>query len=90
MNWAAGFGSGFGLGLLYFGDIERSVRALSTGQRSILRLGLGRVPRLSLAALVFYALLMTGGAVLLLAGLIGLWSARWSLIRELGRSSDGR
>jgi hypothetical protein len=90
MNWAVGFGSGFGLGLLYFGSLWRSVRALPTGGRQLLRLGVGRVMRLALAALVFYALLKAGGTAPLLAGLIGLWSARWYLVRELGRSTDGR
>jgi F1F0 ATPase subunit 2 len=90
MNWAAAAGTGFGLGLAYFGGLWLGVRGLRRGSRSAVRLALGRVARLTLAGVVFYALLNDGGPVALLAGLAGLLAARCYVIRAIGGIPNGR
>ena len=90
MNWFAAAGTGFGLGLAYFGGLWLGVGGLRSGSRSAARFALGRMARLALAAVVFYALLKAGGATAALAGLAGLLAARWHLVRVIGRQSDGR
>jgi F1F0 ATPase subunit 2 len=88
MNWAAAAGTGFGLGLAYFGVLWLSVRRLGTGGAA--GFAAGRLARLALAAVVFYALLKGGGAQAVLAGLVGLIAARGYLVRRIGGSADGR
>jgi F1F0 ATPase subunit 2 len=90
MNWAAAAGTGFGLGLAYFGGLWLGVRGLRPGPRSAARLALGRATRLALAGVVFYALLNDGGPVAVLAGLAGLLAARRSVIRAIGGTANGR
>jgi hypothetical protein len=90
MNWAAAAGTGFGLGLAYFGGLWLGVGGLRPGPRSAARFALGRTVRLALAAVVFYALLNAGGIVAVLAGLAGLLASRWCLIRAIRGQSDGR
>ena len=88
MMWIAAVGAGAGLGLAYFGGLWLDVRRLGRGGAA--RFAAGRVARLALAAVTFYALLTTGGVVAVLAGLAGLLGARWYLIRAIGGTADGR
>ena len=88
MNWAAAAATGFGLGLVYFGGLWLAVRGLDRGNAA--RFAAGRLARLALAAVVFYALLKTGGTTAAFAGLVGLLLARWYLVRRIGRTADGR
>jgi hypothetical protein len=88
MNWAAAAGTGFGLGLAHFGGLWLHVRRLRGAGPA--RLAVGRVARLTLAAITFYALLKTGGVVAVTAGLAGLLLARWYLVRVIGRTAGGR
>lgn len=90
MNWAASAGTGFGLGLVYFGGLWLGLRGLRAGTRLGAGFALGRAGRLALAAVTFYALLRTGGTGAVLVGLGGLLAARWYLLRILGREPGGR
>ena len=87
MNWAAALASGFGLGLLYFGDIWRTVRRLQ--ESSPTGVLLGRLARLGLTGVVFYGLLSTGGITALLAGLAGVMLARCYLVRIIRSQESG-
>jgi F1F0 ATPase subunit 2 len=89
MNWAEATGSGFGLGLIYFGGLWLNVRRLPFNSPTAAHFAIGRIIRLGLAVVVFYALLKTGGIAAILSGLVGLLAARWYLIREIGRTADG-
>lgn len=88
MNWAAAAGTGFGLGLAYFGGLWVAVRRLDRGNAG--RFAAGRAARFALTAVTFYALLKTGGTGAVLAGSVGWLAARWYLVRKLGGSADGR
>jgi hypothetical protein len=88
MNWAAAAGTGFGLGLAYFGGLWLSVRGLRPG--STARPTAGRTARLALAAVTFYALVRSGGVTAAASGLVGLSLARWHLARSIGGTTDGR
>jgi F1F0 ATPase subunit 2 len=90
MNWAVAASTGFGLGLAYFGGLWLSVRALRSGSHSPTQFLVGRLGRLALATVTFYALLRTGGFGAVAVGLVGLLAARWSLVRTIGGNSDGR
>jgi F1F0 ATPase subunit 2 len=90
MNWAVAGSTGFGLGLAYFGGLWLSVRALRSDSRSSTRFLVGRLGRLVLAAVTFYALLRTGGTQAVIVGLVGVLAARWYLVRAIGRTADGR
>jgi hypothetical protein len=87
MIWTAAEGTGFGLGLAYFGGLWFDVRRLQRGGAG--RLMLSRFARLALAAVTFYALVITGGSLAVGAGLGGMLAARWYLLRTLGEA-DGR
>lgn len=89
MNWVAAAGTGFGLGLAYFGGLWVSVRGLER-RRSLRGLARARLLRLALAGVTFYALLKAGGLGAVAAGLVGLVGARWHLARTLGGAPDGR
>lgn len=86
MNWAAAAGTGFGLGLAYFGGLWLGVRRLPRGGAA--RFAAGWAARLALAAVTFFALLKTGGPAAVVAGLVGLLLARWYLVRTIGRTAD--
>ncbi len=88
MNWAVAATTGFALGLAYFGGLWLAVRRLGTGNAA--GFAAGRLARLGLAAVVFYALLKTGGPRAMAAGLVGLLAARWYLVRRIGGNADGR
>jgi hypothetical protein len=88
MNWVVAAGTGFGLGLAYFGGLWLSVRDLRPGRWG--RLAAGRTARLGLAAATFYGLLKSGGFIAVAAGLGGMSLARWHLVRSIGGSADGR
>ena len=88
MTWAAAAGTGFGLGLAYFGGLWLAVRGLRPG--GPVRLAAGRTARLALAAITFYALLKSGGVAAAAFGLAGLSAARWHLARSIGGSANGR
>jgi len=89
MTWLAATTTGFGLGLISFGVLWLTVRhLLQSAQWRVLLIASG-VARLSLVGLTFYALSREGPEKLL-AGLAGLWLARWCLIRRLGGWRHGR
>jgi hypothetical protein len=88
MNWAAAAGTGFGLGLAYFGGLWLAVRGLGRGNAA--RFAAGRAARLALTGVTFYALLKTGGTGAVVAGLAGLLAARWCIVRTVGGRADGR
>lgn len=90
MNWAGAMGSGFGLGLIYFGGLWLNVRRFRFNSGTSPRFLIVPLMRFGLAGVVFYALLKTGGIAAVLSGLIGLLSARWCLIRQVGGTADGR
>lgn len=90
MNWITAAGTGFGLGLVYFGGLWVSVRALRFGSLSLARFTLGRLMRFAVVAVTFYALLHAGGLTAVGAGMGGVLAARWCLIRLIGRTADGR
>jgi F1F0 ATPase subunit 2 len=89
MSWAAAMGSGFGLGLIYFGGLWLNVRRMPFNSSTATHFAIGRITRLGLTVVVFYALLKTGGISAILSGLVGLLAARWCLIRKIGRMADG-
>jgi F1F0 ATPase subunit 2 len=80
MTWIAALTTGAGLGLVFFGGLWLTVRQLVQAPRRGL-LGASRLARLALVGLGFYGLSREGPAMLL-AGLVGLWLARWCLIRS--------
>jgi hypothetical protein len=90
MNWVTAAGTGFGLGLAYFGGLWLSIRAIRSGAPSPIRLTVGRLARFALAGITFYALLQTGGISAVVAGLVGLLAARWQLFCALGGEGDGQ
>jgi hypothetical protein len=87
MTWFAAITTGFGLGLASFGALWLSVRQLVRQRRRML-VSAGGVVRLLLLGLALYALDREGPDKLL-AGLAGLWLARWSLTRGLGGTRHG-
>ena len=75
MTWAAAVVTGVGVGLAFFGALWLSVQRLPrTG--TAWPLALGALARLGLVGLVFCGLAREGPGVAL-AGLGGLWLARW-------------
>lgn len=89
MNWATALASGFGLGLLYFGDLLRTVRRFRKSSPGPLGAFLGRMARLGLTGVAFYGFLMTGGTSALLVGMAGVMLARRCFVRVIGRPDDG-
>lgn len=87
MNWVAAAGTGFGLGLAYFGGLWLGVRRLRRGGSA--RFVAGRAARLALAAVTFFALLKAGGTPSVVAGLVGMLATRWYLVRAIG-GTDAR
>jgi F1F0 ATPase subunit 2 len=81
MTWIAAATTGAGVGVVYFGGLWLTVRRLTA--RENLLLGVSRVARLALVAVVFYGL-SREGADMVVAGLGGLWLARCVLVRQLG------
>jgi F1F0 ATPase subunit 2 len=88
MTWLVAATTGASVGIAYFGGLWLTVRRVAQGPRPILFV-LSRVARLALVAGVFYGL-SREGADMVLAGLSGLWLARWLLIRQLGGLSHAR
>ncbi|HSQ56193.1 MAG TPA: ATP synthase subunit I [Gemmata sp.] len=88
MNWATAAITGFGLGLAYFSGLWLGINRLQRGGAA--RFAAGTATRLVLAAVVFYALLRTGGARAAFVALAGLLAARCYLVRVIGRTVDGR
>jgi F1F0 ATPase subunit 2 len=99
MTWFAASATGFGVGLVSFGGLWLTVRQLVRRPRRQFWLGVSGLARLLLIGLAFFALCREGPDMLL-AGLGGLWLARYCLIRschgearrmtgEPGRVSDG-
>jgi len=89
MNWVMAMSSGFGLGVLYFGGLWRSVRMYGIRERTSTCAVIGRFLRLGMAAIVFHALLKSGGIASLLSGLLGVLLGRWLYIRETGKTTHG-
>jgi hypothetical protein len=90
MNWVVAASTGFGLGLAYFGGLWLSLRTFRAGVHSPTRFLIGRLGRLMLAAITFYALLRTGGIPAVALGLLGLLAARRFLVLTIGGTTDGR
>ncbi|MHB1556875.1 MAG: N-ATPase subunit AtpR [Isosphaeraceae bacterium] len=89
MNWIVGVAAGAGLGLVYFGGLWLTVRAVldrPARARWLPLLGAGRLALLS-AGLV--ALIVQGPRGIV-AALGGLWLSRWLLLRELGGAGHGK
>jgi hypothetical protein len=82
MNGAMAAGTGFGLGLAYFGGLWLGVRSFP--RNGVRRFAVGRAARLGLAGVTFYALLSTGETGALLWGLAGLLAARCYWVRAVG------
>jgi F1F0 ATPase subunit 2 len=82
MTWVAALTTGFGLGLASFGSLWLTVRPLMHWPRQRLVIGASSAVRLLVVVVVLYALAREG-AGLLLAGLVGLWLARWSVVWRL-------
>lgn len=89
MTWFAAITTGFGLGLISFGGLWLTVRQLVDRPRRMVVIGASGFARLLLVGLVFYTL-SREGADKVVAGLGGLWLARWCLIRRLGGALYGR
>ena len=83
MTWVVGMTTGAGLGFAYFGGLWLTVRHVVSGRRRSALLRVSGGVRLALVALTFYGL-SCEGPEMLLAGLAGLWLARWCLLRQLG------
>ncbi len=81
MNWLTAATTGFGAGLVSFGMLWLTVRQLvRRPHRKFLLLASGPV-RLFLVGVAFYGVSREGSDKLL-AGLGGLWLARWCVIRR--------
>jgi F1F0 ATPase subunit 2 len=89
MNWVTAISSGFGLGLLYFGGLWRTVRMCQLRSICSTHQILNRLLRLGMVSIVFHALLKSGGITALLTGLVGMLVARRFIIREMGRKRHG-
>lgn len=83
MTWFAAVTTGFGLGLTSFGVLWLTVRQLVCRPPRRGLVGASGVARLFLVGLGMYAL-SREGTDKLLAGLVGVWLARWCLFRKLG------
>ncbi|MGN6545419.1 MAG: N-ATPase subunit AtpR [Aureliella sp.] len=85
MTWLAALATGFGAGLFSFGGLWLTVRQfVLRSQPRRLTFAIGAV-RMLLVGLCFYWL-SRQGAREVLAGLAGLWLARWWLVERLGGS----
>jgi F1F0 ATPase subunit 2 len=82
MNWVAAVVTGVGLGLVNFGGLWVTARGMTAGWTRGL-LWASQLARLGLVAVGFFGL-SREGADMALAGLAGLWLARWALVRHLG------
>lgn len=89
MTWFAAITTGFGLGLASFGALWLTVRQLVCQPKWRVLMGASGLVRLFLVGLVLYALSCEGPDKLL-AGVAGLWLARWCLLRKLGGVKHGR
>jgi F1F0 ATPase subunit 2 len=83
MTWFAAFATGAGLGLVYFSGLWWSVRhLLRSPERGGWIVG-GRIVRLVVAGVGFFALSQLGAEAVII-GLAGFWLTRWHLLRRLG------
>jgi len=89
MTWFAAITTGFGLGLASFGVLWLAVRRLVRLPQRRALIGASTFVRLFLVGIVMYALSREGPDKLL-AGLTGLWLARWCLFLELAEGRYGR
>jgi F1F0 ATPase subunit 2 len=87
MTWYAAIVVGMGLGLCCFGGLWFTVRRVRPPWGQALAAG-SAVVRLGLVGVTFYGLSRDGAGVVL-AGLGGLWLARWCLVWPLGGRCDG-
>jgi F1F0 ATPase subunit 2 len=87
MRWPMAAAAGVGLGLLHFGGLWLTVRRVLRDPRGacLVASGAARFAALGLAL----ALLARGGAVPLLAALVGLWLTRTYLVARLGGLRHG-
>lgn len=87
MSWALGVGTGFGVGLLFFGGLWWSVRGLRSRKRPALSMLATRTALLLLVGATLYALAIQEGRNALLAALAGLLTARTYVVRTVGRKA---
>lgn len=91
MTWLAAVGAGAGLGLVHFGGLWLMVRgAVSRSMRPRIVSHLIAL-RLALLGYCLTFLVRGGaGAGAIVAMLVGIWLARWVLIRRITGGLDGR
>lgn len=83
MNWVAAASTGAGLGIVYYGGLWLTLRAVLSNSLGTGWLTISRAARLGVVGIGFYGLAQEGVA-LACAALAGLLLARWYLIRRLG------
>jgi F1F0 ATPase subunit 2 len=81
MSWVIGLIVGASVGLVSFGGLWWTVQRIANSQRAWW-LTVSSLGRLTLVATVFLGL-SREGSERVLAGLAGLWLARWWLIRQV-------
>jgi F1F0 ATPase subunit 2 len=77
------------VGLIYFGGLWLTVRLVVSKQRGAGVVFIGRLARMTLFGVAFYAL-SKRGAGQAMAGFGGFWFARFYLLCRLGGGSDGK
>jgi len=83
MNWVTAASTGAGLGIVYYGGLWLTLRAVLHHSLGTGWLTVSRAARLGLVGTSFYGLAQEGVA-LVGAALAGLLLTRWYLIRRLG------
>lgn len=89
MMWIQAVGAGAGLGLAYFGGLWLTVRGLVRRPDRSALVRCGGAIRLALLGSGLM-LLARQGAGALVAALVGIWLARWFLLRQIAGGDNGR
>ena len=89
MTWVAALTTGAGAGLLSFGTLWFSLRYWLFSPRGQLLFRMCSAARLGFICLMLYGL-SREGLDKMLAGMTGVWLARWCLVRQLGGITYGR
>jgi F1F0 ATPase subunit 2 len=88
MNWLGAMSTGAGLGIVYYGGLWLTLQAVIGRPGCTVWLTLSRMARLAVVCLGFYALTRLGVGYAI-AGLVGLLTARWYLVRHREDSTGG-